>query len=466
MVMVDSTAQPLARGGTRASVSQAQIEAEAAAIRALLAANKIANADRSLFPWRRTDIVAPPENMAPFEARAAKLADPASGLESVYQTLASERWRKQQEDLERRLAGMGRGDLVLFDSILSSVESFWMGEGHDLAAITLRRALGYELLKSLDLRDEALRRSLLVVLSMNHCAKGGQAIGDLNTCGTGCCLSTESTAQQLQMVYAEGGFGADVKVVVIAFNGTPVCERDAESSCGCAVPKRGEQTAAMRRFMEFQQALVDAFLGPDVRTAVMSAYAGHADPATTGLAMAVPTGSVTLSETGAGAVEVTVGLWHPAGLQRKVAVAMGAGGDEQREVDRALAKQRVVDHLAALRRWAAALAVLRDRRLKGSATAPCPWLLDAVAVAVPPTEVTSQELRALWINPAEASGEGPVAPVRSSLGPRGSGARCRCAVRLLRWNGHANVLRGESERTSGPRGRAHGEQQEDCGCAR
>ena len=282
-----------------------------------------------------------------------------------------------------------------------------MGEGHDLAAITLRRALGYELLKSLDLRDEALCRSLLVVLSMNHCAKGGQAIGDLNTCGTGCCLSTESTAQQLQMVYAEGGFGADVKVVVIAFNGTPVCERDAESSCGCAVPKRGEQTAAMRRFMEFQQALVDAFLGPDVPTAVMSAYAGHADPDTTGLAMAVPTGSVTLSETGAGAVEVTVGLWHPAGLQRKVAVAMGAGGDEQREVDRALAKQRVVDHLAALRRWAAALAVLRDRRLKGSATAPCPWLLAAaVAVAVPPTEVTSQELRALWINPAEASGEG------------------------------------------------------------
>ena len=115
----------------------------------------------------------------------------------------------------------------------------------------------------------------------------------------------------------------------------------------------------------------------------MSAYAGHADPATTGLAMAVPTGSVTLSETGAGAVEVTVGLWHPAGLQRNVAVAMGAGGDEQREVDRALAKQRVVDHLAALRRWAAALAVLRDRQLKGSATAPCPWLLDAVAVAVP-----------------------------------------------------------------------------------
>ena len=106
MVMVDSTAQPLARGGTRASVSQAQIEAEAAAIRALLAANKIANAGRGLFPWRKTDIVAPPENMEPFEARAVKLADPSSGLESVYQTLASERWRKQQEDLERRLAGI------------------------------------------------------------------------------------------------------------------------------------------------------------------------------------------------------------------------------------------------------------------------------------------------------------------------------------------------------------------------
>ena len=75
MVMVDSTAQPLARGGTRASVSQAQIKAEAAAIRALLAANKLANAGRSLFPWRRPDIVAPPENMALFKARAVKLAD-------------------------------------------------------------------------------------------------------------------------------------------------------------------------------------------------------------------------------------------------------------------------------------------------------------------------------------------------------------------------------------------------------
>ncbi len=49
MVMVDSTAQLLARGGTRASVSQAQIEAEAAAIRALLAANKMANEGQGLF---------------------------------------------------------------------------------------------------------------------------------------------------------------------------------------------------------------------------------------------------------------------------------------------------------------------------------------------------------------------------------------------------------------------------------
>ena len=106
--MVDNTAQPLARGGTRghsASVSQAQIEAEVAAISALLAANKLANAGRSLFPWRKTDIVAPPENMEPFEARAAKLADPSSGLESVYQTSASEHWRKQQEDLVTWSAG-------------------------------------------------------------------------------------------------------------------------------------------------------------------------------------------------------------------------------------------------------------------------------------------------------------------------------------------------------------------------
>ena len=386
---------------------------------------------KTLFLFRVSGRAAPPENIAPFDARAAaRHAAPQNGDMSVYQLLASARWREQQADLQQQLEGMERGDVARFDSILKAVEAFWLAAGYERSQVTLRDALGWELLQKLDWGSMELRRSLLVFLSMNHCPKGEQVISHGNLCAVGCCLSTEMTFGLLERAYANGGFGPDVKGVVLTFNGTPVCERDPKSGCGCAAPKPGDETAAVRSFIAFQLELTRTFLGDDVPTAVMVAYTPHASPATTGLATAVPVGSVTLSQAGAGStIEVTVGLAHPAGINNDVARAMGTGGDERREASREAAKERVIDAVVAVDRWAAALAVVRDQRPPpvGSSAAPGPVSLDAVSLAVPrPAVVTPTELRGLWINPGKASGEcarrtrAPVARAAST-----SGARCR-----------------------------------------
>ena len=366
---------------------------------------------KTLFLFRVSGRAAPPENIAPFDARAAaRHADPQNGGVSVYQLLASESWCDQQADLQRQLVGMGQGDLACLDVILSAVEAFWLAAGFEPSHITLRTALGWELLRQLDWRSMELRRSLLVFLSMNHCPKGEQVITDGNLCDVGLCLSTEMTFGLLERAYANGGFGPDVKGVVLTFNGTPVCERDPKSGCGCAAPKPGDETAAVRSFIAFQLELMRTFLGDDVLTAVMVAYTPHADPATTGLATAVPVGSVTLSQAGAGStIEVTVGLAHPAGINNDVARAMGTGGDERREASREAAKERVIDAVAAVDRWAAALAVVRDQRPPpvGSSAAPGPVSLDAVSLAVPrPADIAHDELDGLFINPSKASGKG------------------------------------------------------------
>ena len=385
---------------------------------------------KTLFLFRVSGRAAPPENIAPFDARAAaRHADPQNGGVSVYQLLASESWCDQQADLQRQLVGMGQGDLACLDVILSAAEAFWLAAGFEPSHITLRTALGWELLRQLDWRSMELRRSLLVFLSMNHCPKGEQVITDGSLCADGCCLSTEMTFGLLERAYANGGFGPDVKGVVLTFNGTPVCERDPKSGCGCAAPKPGDETAAVKRFIAFQLALTRTFLGDDVPTAVMVAYTPHANPATTGLATAVPVGSVTLSQAGAGStIELTVGLAHPVGINNDVGRAMGTGGDDGREVSRNEAKERVIDAVVAVDVWAAALAVVRDQRPPvGSSAAPGPVSLAAVAVAVPrPAVVRPMELRGLWINPGKASGEcarrtrAPVARAAST-----SGARCR-----------------------------------------
>ena len=384
----------------------------------------------TLFPFRVSDRAAPPENIAPFDARAAaRHAAPQNGDMSVYQLLASARWREQQADLQQQLEGMERGDVARFDSILKAVEAFWLAAGYERSQVTLRDALGWELLQKLDWGSMELRRSLLVFLSMNHCPKGEQVISHGNLCAVGCCLSTEMTFGLLERAYANGGFGPDVKGVVLTFNGTPVCERDPKSGCGCAAPKPGDETAAVKRFIAFQLALTRTFLGDDVPTAVMVAYTPHANPATTGLATAVPVGSVTLSQAGAGStIELTVGLAHPVGINNDVGRAMGTGGDDGREASRNEAKKRVIDAVLAVDVWAAALAVVRHQRPPaGSSAASCPVSLAAVALAVPrPADIRPTELRALWINPGKASGEcarrtrAPVARAAST-----GGARCR-----------------------------------------
>jgi len=214
----------------------------------------------------------------------------------------------------------------------------------------------------------------------------------------------------LERAYAKGGFGPDgVTGVVLTFNGTPVCERATESGCGCAAPKRGDETAAVKSFIAFQLALMRTFLGDGVLTAVMVAYTPHAVPATTGLAVAVPVGSVTLSQPDEGSeIEVTVGLPHPAGINNYVARAMGTGGDGQRAASREEAKARVIDAVLAVDLWAAALADVRHRRPPvGASAPPRPVSLAAVALAVPrPADITPPELKDLFINPGKASGEG------------------------------------------------------------
>ena len=385
-------------------------EAAAAAIRELLKANERANVGRTLFPFRQSGRAAPPENIAPFDAKAAaRQADPQNGGVSVYQLLASKRWRDQQADLQKQLVGMGRGDLVLLDSILRGVEAFWIGEGFGPSHITLRRALGWELLQARDWGDDDLRRSMLVFLSMNHCAKGEQVITDGNLCEVGCCLSTEMTFGLLENAYVKGGFGQQLKGVVLTFNGTPVCERDPKSGCGCAAPELGDETTAVKSFIAFQLALMRAFLGDDVLTAVMVAYTPHANPATTGLATAVPVGSVTLTQADGGSkIELTVGLPHPASLNMNVGRAMGTGGDDRRADSREAAKGKVIDAVSAVDLWAAALAFERHRRPPvGSSAASCPVSLSAVTLAVPrPADITRAELDGLFISPGKASGEG------------------------------------------------------------
>ena len=69
----------------------------------------------------------------------------------------------------------------------------------------------------------------------------------------------------------------------------------------------------------------------------------------------------------------------------------------------------VTDAVVAIKRWAAALAVtdavMREQEPPpGLPVVPFARLLDAIAAAVEPVTVTLEELRALWINPAEASG--------------------------------------------------------------
>ena len=397
--------------GLSAAVAQAGLEDAAAAISELLKANERANVGSILFPFREDGRAARPENIGPFEERAAaRRADPQTGGESVYQVLASESWREQQAALQQQLVGMGRGDLDRLDVILSDVEAFWLAAGFELSHITLRRALGWELLRKLDWTNDELRRSLLVFLSMNHCAKGEQVITDGNLCADGCCLSTGMTFRLLERAYAKGGFGPDgVTGVVLTFNGTPVCERALESGCGCAAPKRGDETDAVKSFIAFQLALMQTFLGDDVLTAAMVAYTPHADPATTGLAVAVPVGSVTLSQPDEGSkIEVTVGLPHPAGINNDVACAMGTGGDQRREASREAAKARVIDDVLAVDRWAAALAAVRHRRPPvGASGPPRPVSLAAVGLAVPrPADIKLTELKDLFINPGKASGEG------------------------------------------------------------
>ena len=397
--------------GLSAAVAQAGLEDAAAAISELLKANERANVARTLFPYREDGRAAPHENIAPFEERAAaRRADPQTGGQSVYQVLAGESWRERQAELQQQLVGMGRGDLDRLDVILSDVEAFWLAAGFELSHITLRRALGWELLRMLDWRNDELRRSLLVFLSMNHCAKGEQVITDGNLCADGCCLSTEMTFRLLERAYAKGGFGPDgVTGVVLTFNGTPVCERATESGCGCAVPKSGDETAAVKSFIAFQLALMQTFLGDGVLTAVMVAYTPHADAATTGLAVAVPVGSVTLSQSDEGSkIEVTVGLPHPAGINNDVACAMGTGGDQRREASREAAKARVIDDVLAVDRWAAALAAVRHQRPPvGASAPPRPVSLAAVGLAVPrPADIKLTELKDLFINPGKASGEG------------------------------------------------------------
>jgi hypothetical protein len=292
------------------------------------------------------------------------------------------------------------GDREHLNKIVEAVESFWIGQGYALQDLTLRRALGWEVVESLDFGDVALLGSLQVVLVNAHCARGDQVISDGNTCGVGCCVSTVMMFQLLAMASAGGGFGRGKKVLVITINGAPLCERDPKSECGCAAPKTPAEVEARRLFVEWQTALVRAFFGPTVSIAVMHAHSGHADGGTVG--------SVTLSQTGA-AFELALSVPHPASLNRKVAGAMGTGGTAERKRSRAEARAAVTDAVVAITWWAAALAVtdavMREPEPPpGLPVVPFAGLLDAIAAAVEPVAVTLDELRALWINPAEASG--------------------------------------------------------------
>jgi hypothetical protein len=408
---------------------QAELEAEAAVIRGLLARNAAANAGRSVFPWVQSGKAAPPERMKAYTARAvARQPNGAGVLASVYTTLAGKRWRALQGDLQRDVSAMAPGDLAHLNRIVEAVERFWIDEGYAQTDITLRRALGLEVAGRLDFANVALLSSLQVVLVMAHCARGDQVISDGNTCDCGSCLSTVMTLKLLAMASAGGGFGRGKKVLVITINGAPLCERDPKSECGCAAPKTHAEVEARQLFVELQTALVRAFFGPRARIAVMRAYTGHADGGTVG--------SVTLSQTGA-AQEVALSYPHPASLSRTVTCAMGTGGTAERQRRRADAQAVVIDAVVGLRRWAAAQAVMSEPEpTSGLPVVPFAGLLEAIAAAVPrPVAIAGDELRAVWIWPAEASGASVrrTPPVRPSRGPqaraaRGAGVRCvNCA---------------------------------------
>ena len=339
--------------------------------------------------------------MEAYTARAAARQPNGAGvLGSVYATLAGAAWLELQGDLQRQLPAMVPGDREHLNEIVEAVERFWIGQGYTERDLTLRRALGWKVAESLDFGDVALLRSLQVVLVKAHCARGDQVISDGNTCGVGCCVSTVMSFKLLKMASAGGGFGRGKKVLAITINGAPLCERDRNSACGCAAPKTPAEVKARRLFVEWQTALVRAFFGPTVSIAVMHAHSGHADGGTVG--------SVTLSQTGA-AFELALSVPHPASLNRKVAGAMGTGGTAERKRSRAEARAAVTDAVVAIKWWAAALAVtdavMREPEPPpGLPVVPFAGLLDAIAAAVEPVAVTLDELRALWINPAEASG--------------------------------------------------------------
>ena len=341
--------------------------------------------------------------MEAYTARAAARQPNGAGvLASVYTTLAGAAWLALQGDLQRQLPAMVPGDRGHLNEIVEAVESFWIGQGYTERDLTLRRALGWKVAESLDFGDVALLRSLQVVLVNAHCARGDQVISDGNTCGVGCCVSTVMMFQLLAMASAGGGFGTGKKVLVITINGAPLCERDRNAACGCAAPKTPAEVEATRLFIELQTALVRAFFGPTVSIAVVNAHAGHADGGTVG--------SVTLSQTSTGAAfELALSVPHPARLNRTVTGAMGTGGPAERERSRAEARAAVTDAVVAIKWWAAALAVtdavMREPEPPpGLPVVPFAGLLDAIAAAVEPVAVTLDELRALWINPAEASG--------------------------------------------------------------
>ena len=331
---------------------------------------------------------------------AARQSNGAGVLASVYTTLAGAAWLALQGDLQRQLPAMVPGNRTHLNEIVEAVERFWIGQGYALQDLTLRRALGWEVVESLDFGDVALLGSLQVVLVKAHCARGDQVISDGNTCARGCCVSTVMMFKLLAMASAGGGFGRGKRVFVITINGAPLCERDRSAACGCAAPKTPAEVEAKRLFIELQTALVRAFFGPTVSIAVVNAHAGHADGGTVG--------SVTLSQTGV-AFELALSVPHPAWLNRKVTAAMGTGGTAERERSRAEARAAVTDAVAGVRRWAAALAVTDAVKREpepppGLPVVPFARLLDAIAAAVEPVAVTLDELRALWTNPAEADG--------------------------------------------------------------